>query len=31
MPQELQIQVLPEVAANADLLTRFVSKHIFVF
>lgn len=30
MPQELQIQVLPEVAANADLLLRFVSKHIFV-
>lgn len=30
MPQELQIQVLPEVAANADLLKRFVSKHIFV-
>jgi uncharacterized protein len=30
MPQELLLQVLPEVAANADLLTKFVSKHIFV-
>lgn len=30
MPQEILIQVLPDVAANADLLTKFVSKHIFV-
>lgn len=26
MPQELQLQVLPEVAASADLLTQYVAK-----
>jgi len=30
MPQDIQIQVLPEVAAQAELLKQFVSKHIFV-
>lgn len=28
MPQELQLQVLPEVAASAELLTQYVANHI---
>ncbi|MDH6599879.1 putative FAD-dependent dehydrogenase [Myroides gitamensis] len=28
MPQELLLQVLPEVAASADLLTSYVAQHI---
>ncbi len=28
MPQELQLQVLPEVAATADLLTQHVAKQL---
>ncbi|MGL4583206.1 MAG: FAD-binding protein, partial [Flavobacterium sp.] len=28
MPQELQLQVLPEVAATADLLTQYVANHV---
>ena len=30
MPQELQLQVLPEVAASVELLTEFVAKQPIV-